>query len=162
MLHLTQQLAIKQSLTIKKQVMKTFKTITAAAILLFFSASSFASDDVKSAKLLIDYTVNTYIDAVAHGKIKPLTEVLDNDVKLSLTIRDNIFNYNKSQIMEALKINTGVEQNCKTFYTILEENNTMAVGKIVLQYPGFSKISFLTMARTKNGWRILNVSDSYK
>jgi len=141
--------------------MKTLKILTAAT-LLFLSATAFASDDVKSAKLNMNYTVQTYIDAVAHGKTKPLPDVLDSDVKLTITIRDNIVNYNKSEILKVLKTTENVEQNCSTSYTIIEQGSTLAVVKVILQYPGFSKVSFLNMADTKTGWKITNVSDSYK
>ena len=140
--------------------MKTLKTLT-AALLIVLTGSAFANDDVKKAKLQLDYTVNTFIDAVSHGKINDLTEVLDSDVKLTFTRANKIYNYNKAEILRSIKPLKNIEQNCSTDFSIIEVNPNQAIAKVTMKYNGFSKISLVNMVNSKTGWKITNISNTY-
>ncbi|MBC8054087.1 MAG: hypothetical protein H7Y13_13560 [Sphingobacteriaceae bacterium] len=72
--------------------MKTLKTL-AATLLTVLSFSAFAAEDLTNYKHQMDYTIKTYVDAVAHGKLKGVAEVLDSEVKYTLTRGDKILNY---------------------------------------------------------------------
>lgn len=141
--------------------MKTLNTLT-AAILFFLSVSAFASNDAKDAKLTMDYTIQTFIDAMAHGKTKSLPKVLDGDIKLTTAIKDKIINYNRSEILQSLKNIENIEQNCNASYSIIDQDSSMAAVKVTLKFPGFTKTSFLNMANTTSGWKITSISETYK
>ncbi|WP_242689227.1 nuclear transport factor 2 family protein [Pedobacter sp. SYSU D00535] len=140
--------------------MKTLKTF-AAALLMALSFSVFASDEPNNQKLSMDYAVKAYIDAVSHGKIKGLSEVLDNDVKFTVTRGENIINYSKSEMLNSMKGSQNLEQNCQTDYSVMELNGTQAVVKVTMKYEAFSKVNIVTLANTTKGWKITNVSSSF-
>jgi len=140
--------------------MKTLKTI-AAALLVVLSTSAFASDDTKSEKLNINYALKVYIDAVAHGKIDGLNEVMDKDVKFTSTRGQQIIKHDKTQMLNSLKNLKNVEQNCITEFSIVESTPTQSVVKVTMKYEGFSKISYLNMSNTGKGWKIIGVATSY-
>lgn len=142
--------------------MKTLKTLT-AALLIIFSSSAFANDNddtKKSEKLLMDYTIKRYINAISHGEIKGIAEIFDNDVKMTTTRNNEIQSYGKSDILGALKFTENAEQNCSTDYKFLEMNPTQAVVKVNMKYEGFSKVNVISLANTAKGWRITNISTS--
>jgi hypothetical protein len=149
-----------QTLITKKTDMKTLKTLT-AALLIALTSSAFAADDIKKEKLQLNYTVQTFIDAVSHGKINDLSEVLDSDVKLTFTRANKIYNYNKAEILRSFKPLKNIEQNCNTDFSIIEVNPNQAIAKITMNYNGFSKVSLINMANSKTGWKITNISNSY-
>ncbi len=140
--------------------MKTLKTI-AAALLVVLSTSAFASDDTKSEKLNINYALNAYIDAVAHGKINGLNEVMDKDVKFTSTRGLEIIHHDKNQMLNLLKNHQNIEQNCITEFSIVESTPTQSVVKVTMKYDGFSKINYLSMSNTGKGWKIVSVATSY-
>ena len=140
--------------------MKTLKTI-AAALLVVLSTSAFASDDTKSEKLNINYALKAYIDAVAHGKINGLSEVMDKDVKFTSTRGQQIVNHDKNQILNSLKNLQNVEQNCITEFSIVESTPTQSVVKVTMKYEGFTRINYLNMSNTGKGWKIVSVATSY-
>lgn len=141
-------------------IMKTLKSFT-AALLIVLSASAFAKDDTKAEKLNISYTLKTYIDAVAHGKVEGLVDVMDKDVKFTTTRGQQIINHNKNQMLESMKGLQNVEQNCSTEFSIVESTPTQSVVKVTMKYEHFSKISYLNIANTKDGWKIVSVSTSF-
>ena len=140
--------------------MKTLKILT-AALLLTFSSSAFAADEVKNEKLQMNYTIQTYIDAIAHGKIKDLSEILDKDVKLTVTTGEKVINYTKADILKSVLFIKNIEQNCSTTYQVIETNSPQAIIKVLMKYDRFTKITLVNMANTKNGWKITNITDSY-
>ncbi|HXI01505.1 MAG TPA: nuclear transport factor 2 family protein [Sphingobacteriaceae bacterium] len=140
--------------------MKNLTTLT-AALLMVLSFSAFAADESNNQKLNMNYALKTYMDAVTHGKISGLSEILDTDVKFTNTRGNKIINYNKSEILRSFNDNQNIAQNCSTDYRVMELNSTITIVKVVMKYEEFSKISYVSMANTTKGWKITNVSSSY-
>ncbi len=140
--------------------MKTLKTIT-AALLITISFSAFAADGKKSEKREMNYALKTYIDAMAEGKLAALPEVLDKDVKFSFTRGEKIVSHSKIETLHALKVSENVKQNCTTQYKVVESTPFFSVVKVTMAYDGFSRVSYLNLANTSDGWKITSVSTSY-
>lgn len=140
--------------------MKTLKTI-AAGLLVVLATSAFASDDTKSEKLNINYALKAYIDAVAHGKINGLNDVMDKDVKFTSTRGEQIIHHDKNQMLNSLKDLQNIEQNCTTEFSVVESTPTQSVVKVTMKYDGFSKVNYLNMSNTGKGWKIVSVATSY-
>lgn len=140
--------------------MKTLK-ILFAALLMIGSFSSFSADGSKNEKLHMNYTLQTYINAVSHGKIKPLYEVLDRDVRLTAVRNNAVVNYSKDEILRFLKNSENIEQDCTTTYSTIELNKSQAIVKISMKYAEFDKITVLNISNTSRGWKITNISNSF-
>lgn len=125
------------------------------------SLSAFAEDETNSEKLKMNYTVKTYIDAVTHGKVKDLAEVLESDAKFTVTQGERIIKFSRYETLNWLKGSEGIHQNCSTDYKIIEMDASQAVVKISMKYDSFLKVNLLSLANTKKGWRITNVSTSF-
>lgn len=113
--------------------MKILKTFS-AALLMVLSSVAFAADGSKHEKLDMNYALKTYIDAMAHGKISGLPEVLDKDIKFTTTRGEKIINHNKAEMLNSLQGNENVEQNCTIEYSIVEATLTISVVKVVMKY----------------------------
>jgi len=140
--------------------MKTLKTIT-AALLIAFSFSAFAADGTSKEKREMNYALKTYVEAITKGKIADLDEVLAKDVNFSHTRGEKIISHNKAEMLNALKVSENVKQNCTTSYSIVEATPSFSVVKLVMKYDGFSKVSYLSLGNTGNGWKITSVSTSF-
>jgi hypothetical protein len=125
------------------------------------SCSAFAGDNSINEKLEMNDALKSRVDTVAHGKIKGLAEVIDQDVKFTTTRRIENIHYNKTQILISLKKNKNVEQNCVTEYSLIESNATLTVVKLVMKYESFSKVTYLSMENSTKGWKITNLPSSF-
>lgn len=142
--------------------MKTIKTLLSATLLVF-TFSAFALNDPETAnKLSMEYALKAYIDAVSIGKIKGIQEIIDNEAKFTVTRGEKIINYTKSDILTELKSSENVQQNCSIDQIIIDQNSSQAMVKVTMKYDGFSKVNFVTFNNTNKGWKITNVSSSYK
>lgn len=140
--------------------MKTLKTIT-AAVLTVVSFSAFAANEIRNDKLKLSYPAQTYVDAMAHGKINALPEVLDKEIKYTTTLGKKILSFNKAEMLKSIEGIRGVEQNCTTEYNVIESTPTISVVKVTMKYDGFSKITYLNMANTADGWKITSIATSF-
>lgn len=140
--------------------MKTLQTLT-AAFLITFSMSAFAAGEPNKKRFIMSYAVETYIDAMTNGDIKELPALLDSDVKFSSTRANKVVTYSKSAIVRSLKDIENVKQNCVSSYKVLEQNQAQALIKVSMKYKDFTKVNYVTMENTTDGWKITNVSSSY-
>ena len=141
--------------------MKKFNTIILAFCILC-SFNTFAkTDGSKDQKLSMSYAVQTYIDAMTQGKIKDLNAILDNEVKFTVTQGQKIVNFNKNQMMNVLKGSEDMQQNCKTNFTVVEQNDVQSIVKVTMTYDMFTKVNYVTISNTNNGWKITNVSTMF-
>lgn len=125
------------------------------------SVSAFAEDEKSSEKLRMDYTVKTYIDAVTLGKVSDLASVLESDAKFTLTQGERIVKFSRYETLNWMKSSEGIRQNCSTDFKIIEMDASQAVVKITMTYDTFLKVNLLSLANTKKGWKITNVSTSF-
>jgi hypothetical protein len=140
--------------------MKTLKNVS-AIVLIALSTSAFATENSKKEKFNLNYTVQKYIDALTYGKMEGISQVLDTDAKFTITGGKKILSYNRSQILASLQSIQNVQQNCVTGYSVVELNTSQAVVKVTMKYANFSRVNFLSMANTAEGWKITNVSSSF-
>ena len=137
--------------------MKAFKTII-IAFCVVFSFNAFANDNSKDQKLSMSYAVQTYIDAMTLGKMKDLSEVLDNEVKFSVNQGQNVASYTRTEMLATLKNSENLEQNCKTNFSVVEQNDAQSIVKVTMAYDEFTRINYVTVSNTNKGWKITNVS----
>jgi hypothetical protein len=140
--------------------MKTLKALT-AAVLIVISSSAFATDNEKNEKATINYTLQKYIGALSYGKINGISEVLDPQAQFTVTGMNKTIHYNTAQILSSLKGLKNVQQNCLTSYNIIELNPTQAIVKVTMKYDAFSRVDFVNIANTSDGWKITNASTSF-
>ena len=125
------------------------------------SFSSFADELNSSNKLSIDFALKSYLDAVSEGKVKGFSDILDNDVKFTISRGEKIVNYSKSEMLTSLKSSEGIKQNCHTEFQILEKTLTQSIVKVTQKYDEFTRVNFVTFNNTPKGWKITNVSSSF-
>lgn len=140
--------------------MKALKTVI-AVFLVALSTSTFANQEPESSKISMDHAVKTYIDAIASGKVKGFTEILDNNVKFTITRGEKIISYSRSEMLSFLKNSENITQNCITEHALVEQNALQAIIKVTMKYDTFSRVNYVTMAQTKKGWKITNVSSAF-
>jgi hypothetical protein len=139
--------------------MKTLKSIFAAlALIIVCGVAKAAEGD----NLTRNFAINTYIDAMTRGKVQGLGDAVDQSAKFSLLRGKNVLSFTKAEMIESVKANKNTEQNCTTSTTIMESNSDLAVVKVDMQFDGFVRTNYVTVANTGKGWKITNVYSVFK
>ncbi|MXV52877.1 hypothetical protein GS399_18035 [Pedobacter sp. HMF7647] len=143
--------------------MKTLKFTFVAIALAACSFVVKADEKTKSAeKLTMRYAANTYVNAFAHGQIKDLADVIDDDAKFTISQGKKVVTHDKSEIVSALKNIQGVEQNCDLKTSMIESLPDQVIVKVTMKYTDFERIDYVTMSQTDKGWKITNVSSAFQ
>lgn len=141
--------------------MKTLKTTLTALFITLTCIVAKANTPNKNERLTMRYALTVYVDAFAHGRYNGLAEVIDDNTKFSQMRGQKVISFSKNEIMESLKGQHNVEQNCTTTSKIVENTNSLVVYKVQMKYQNFNRISYVTMTDTGNGWKITNVTSTF-
>ena len=142
--------------------MKTLKSIIAALALVIVCGVAKANVTTEGDNLTRNFAINTYVDAMTRGKVQGFSDVVDQSAKFNLLRGKNVLSFTKNEMIESIKANKNTEQNCTTSTTIMESNNDMAVVKVDMQFDGFVRTNYVTVANTGKGWKITNVYSVFK
>lgn len=143
--------------------MKTLKTIILGlAAVLTFGAASAKPIHTANEKTSVNYAVTAYVNAVMHGQNAALSEVLDNNFKLSMLRGKTMISCNKAELLDFLKTTENIQQDCKSTVTVNESNADITVVKMNMQYKNFVRTNYVTLANTADGWKITNVYSVFK
>ncbi len=141
--------------------MKTLKTtLIALFVTLTFNIAK-ANNPNNNEKLTMRYAISAYVDAFVHGKTFGLAEIIDDSAKFSHNRGQQVISFSKNQILQSLADQENVEQNCATTTKIIESTAKLVVYKVQMKYQNFSRINYVTMTDTGNGWKITNVASVF-
>lgn len=136
--------------------MKALKSIfIAAALLICFGATQ--AKDHNEGSLTKTHAINTYVNAVARGKLGGLNDVLDKSAVFSMLRGNKVLNFDKKQMLDYLRSNNGIEQICTTSTSVVENNPSVMIVKVDMKYANFVKSNYVTIANTGAGWKITSV-----
>ena len=102
--------------------MKTLKAMMMGMALLLICGVSQAAphDHDNSTK---DGVIDTYLNAVVHGKLGGIDNAIDDDAHFNMKRGERVNTLSKPQIMDALKLNENVEQDCQCTKTVVQDDD---------------------------------------
>jgi len=140
--------------------MKTLKSMLGGLILLLVCATA-ANAAVKPAamRLTKEDVVNIYIDAISHGDIKGLDNVLDDSLHYDVQRGENVMTLHKDDLMEYLKTNPA-DPSVTAATTIVEDGDKHTKIRVDFKYATFTRSDILTLD-DYGGWMITKVESSF-
>jgi hypothetical protein len=142
--------------------MKTLKSTIAILALLFVGATAKAAIHTDEGNMSKNFAINTYIDAMTRGRSEGMNEVLDPTVKFNVLRGTKVVSFTKKEMLDYLKTDKDVEQDCTTNTEIVQDDAAQSVVKVDMKYNGFVRSNYVTLANTGNGWKIINVYSVFK
>ncbi|PRD48630.1 hypothetical protein [Sphingobacterium haloxyli] len=137
----------------------TFATIATAFIVLT-SFNSFAAKKVNPLRDLNSINiVLTYLEAATAGSIEFNKFLFSDDFEYRNTA--NNVCYNKKTYTSFLKKNKGLRFNCETTYEMLDECGKACVAKAIMKFDNFTRIDYITLNHSQDGWKVSKVVTTY-
>lgn len=141
--------------------MKTIK-ITFLGLSLFFLLGVAKADEPKNRVLLtMKFSITSFIDADARGICDGVSDIINENAKFTMMRGDQLISCTKKQIVDQLERLRGVQQNCITSYNVVEASEKYSLIKVIMKYPTFSRINYITMNECSEGWKITNVNSVF-
>ena len=142
--------------------MKTLRTLLIGVALFTVCTAAKATIHTDEATMSKNFAINTYIDAMTHGKSAGMKEVLDPTVKISMLRGKQVVSFSKKEMLDFLETTKNVEQVCTTNSQVIENDANQSVVKVDMKFDGFVRTNYVTLANTGNGWKIINVYSVFK
>ena len=115
------------------------------------------------APLSSDYVLKTYIAATTQGDLKGFEKILSNNVVFTKTRNDNVITLKTEDVLNSLKANAGVKQDCTTTTTLTAQTIENTVYEIDIKYADYVRVDMVTLAgNDDDGWKITNVNTTIK
>jgi hypothetical protein len=141
--------------------MKTVKTMLMGLALLFAFGTAGAAT-ASGSKPTKDEVFNTYLNAIVHGKLNGIDDAIDDDAEFNYIRGDNVNRITKQQVINALKSDENIEQNCQCTRSVVQDNDDISTLKVEMKYADFTRVDVITAQRAGNGWKVTKVDTSYK
>jgi hypothetical protein len=141
--------------------MKTLRAMAMGLALLLVCGASQAAL-ISHSNSTKDEVIDTYLNAVMHGKLNGISEAIDDDAQFDMKRGSSVSTLSKPQILDALKSGENVEQDCQCTKTVLQSDDEKSVVKVDMKYNDFTRTDVITAQRAGNGWKITKVETSYK
>ncbi len=140
--------------------MKTLKAMLMGLALVFAVgvASAATTSGPKPTK---DDVFNTYLNAVVHGKLAGIEDVIDDEAEFNIKHGDNVSTIGKQQIIRSLKSTENIEQDCHCTKSVVQDSDDVSMLKVEMKYADFTRVDIITAQRAGHGWKITKVESSY-
>lgn len=136
--------------------MKTLKSIVLGLALLVVGTIANAANK-PAAVLTKNDVLNIYVNAVVHGKIDGLENVLAEDVKFTMYRGSAEVNLNKKNILASFKASENIEQGCTVTTTVLDETKNSMVVKVLMNYDGYTRTNLVTISLNSADFKITKI-----
>ena len=142
--------------------MKTLKKMMMALAIVFTCGAAYAVGSHSPNNPTKDEAINTYLNAVVHGKLTGIDDAISDDAQFIMTRGERSNTLNKRQMLENLKSSENVEQGCQCTKTVVQDSDEMTTQKVEMKYDDFTRTDVITAQRIGRGWEITKVETSYK
>lgn len=142
--------------------MKIIKEIMIGLILLLVCNNIMASTSPRRIDLSKFRAVNIYINAVVHGKVGNIKDVIDDDAFFNIQHGTKFNTVSKPQVIYALSWTQNMEQICRYSKSIVWEDGNISILKLNMRYSDFTRTDMVTLQRAGSEWKITKVETSFE
>ncbi|WP_259071453.1 nuclear transport factor 2 family protein [Mucilaginibacter sp. X4EP1] len=141
--------------------MKTLKSVLTGIALLFICVAANATVKPIADKPTKTDIINIYIDAITHGKVNTLANVLDDAMEYDIQRGENVNALSKDQLIQSLKDAGTSDASVTTEITTLADDDDASTIKVAFKYADYVRTDVITLSKT-NGWAITKIVTSTK
>ena len=141
---------MKKTLSIIASVLFTVMTLSTSA-----NAATYNPLKEKDSKAII----TTFIETITSGSDLYNKYLFTADFEYKNSANNHQFT--KSQYLGFLKQTKGFKYNCETEYQILDEVGKSCVAKAIMRFENFTRVDYITLNKTDEGWKVSKVVTTY-
>lgn len=141
--------------------MKTLKSVLTGIALLFICVAANATVKPIADKPTKTDIINIYIDAITHGKVNTLANVLDDAMEYDIQRGENVNALSKDQLIQSIKDAGTSDASVTTEITTLADDDDASTIKVAFKYADYVRTDVITLSKT-NGWAITKIVTSTK
>jgi len=105
-----------------------------------------------------DSVVKEYIDSHMNGNYKLLKKIMNNEATFQIPRAEKVVVQTKSDIVDAMKTEGGVKQNCEAKYEVVAKSSALVMVRVDFCYDNCIQQNFLVLEKNDDKqWKIAQV-----
>jgi len=105
-----------------------------------------------------DSVVKEYIDSHMNGNYKLLKKIMNNEATFQIPRAEKVVVQTKSDIVDAMKTEGGVKQNCEAKYEVVAKSTALVMVRVDFSYDNCVQQNFLVLEKNDDKqWKIAQV-----
>lgn len=105
-----------------------------------------------------DSVVKEYIDSHMNGNYKLLKKIMNNEATFQIPRAEKVVVQTKSDIVDAMKSEGGVKQNCEAKYEVVAKSTALVMVRVDFSYDNCVQQNFLVLEKNDDKqWKIAQV-----
>lgn len=138
---------------------RTILTI-ATVVMMVFTLSAFASEkNAPSINMSTKSLMSYYLEATTLGSLDLSNYLFADNFEYKNSANNNTFN--KKEYLAFLKLHKGLKFDCETNYQLLDQSGQTCLAKATMNFNNFTRVDYITLTQSKDGWKISNVLTTY-
>jgi len=109
-----------------------------------------------------NYVMNTYVAAITQGNLKNFNRILETEVTFNMVQNNETKALDRDDVLANLKLNEGVKQECTTNTSKVKETPDGTVYQVDMKYADHTRTDMVTIVEGSTGWKVTDVTTSYK
>lgn len=107
----------------------------------------------------VENVINDFAESHVNTDASKLRRILSSDAVQKFSKGDEVLSQSQYSIMEIMKQNEGIKQNCTTSTDIIASSSAMVMAKVNFVYEDFVIENFLTLELDESGnWKITRIN----
>lgn len=103
--------------------------------------------------------IQLFTDAQINADARKLTRILSDDAVVKFSKGDKLVVHKQAALLQHMKGQDGIQQNCTTNLKILASNKALVMAKVDFVYEDFTIENYLTIEMDKNNnWKITGIN----
>ncbi len=140
--------------------MKTNIKLFAVAVIALVATVYTANAEIKPYKELDSKeVVMNYVGASLLGNANYTKEMFTEDFEYSNT--SNKEKFGKKEYVKHLKSLKNLKYNATQSFEIMDQVGNTAVGIVIMNFDNFTRVDYITLSQTTEGWKISKVVTTY-
>lgn len=138
---------------------RNIKTIAALFIALVATVF-YAHADIKPYKELdTKEVIMNYVGASLLGHSDYTKYMFADDFKYTNTANNDVFG--RKEYMNYLNKVKSLKPNCTQKLEIVDQTGNTAIGKVTMEFDNFTRVDYITLIQSQDGWKINKVVTTY-
>ncbi|MEO6149197.1 MAG: nuclear transport factor 2 family protein [Mucilaginibacter sp.] len=127
-------------------------------VCVFAATSLFAKTTDPKNAVAYNALVTDYISCHMNSDAKKLSRILCDDASFKIPRGENLILQNKANLVDQMRKEAGIQQNCESNYQLLAESDAMVIAKVDFTYGSSTQTNFLVIEKNADKvWKITQV-----
>lgn len=126
------------------------------------SVSFAKADDKKAFQRTMNFTLDTYVEALKSGYSVNYSSIISDYAKFNINRSGKLYTYGKAEELKSHGKDNIITQNCDITSTVITSSENYALVNVSMKYEFFTRENIVSLSKIRDSWKITEVNTIFK